>query len=116
MSKKATLASDSLENELINKIGRCQKVIAGVRDNEVLQILFEDLGETRKRIDENWHLVTDDKKLQELRVTKLAVHTLINMVETYEHDLKQAEDQLNIIRNSRHYVNKDFDNEGVQNN
>lgn len=116
MSKPTEQKSEnqSLESDLIRKIDRCQKVISGVRDNEVIQILFEDLGETRKRIDENWHLVTEQSKLQELRVTKLAVHTLINLVENYEHDLSKAKEQLQLLRNSRHYVNKDYDNEGTE--
>ncbi len=118
MSKQKTVPNEeqqgSPEVDLIRRIDRCQKVISGIPNNEVVQILFEDLGESKKRIDENWHLVTDTDKLKELRVTKLAIHTLLNMVENYEHDLQKAQEQLHLLRNSKHYVNKDYDNEGVE--
>lgn len=105
---------EQVEAELLSRIERCNKVISGIPGNEVIAILFEDLGKTREQIDNNWHFVNDEKKLAELRVTKLAIGTLLGLVKNYEHDLKVATDQLNQLRNSNTEVFKDYDNEGVK--
>lgn len=105
---------EQVEAELLSRIERCNKVISGIPGNEVIAILFEDLGKTREQIDNNWHFVNDEKKLAELRVTKLAIGTLLGLVKNYEHDLKVATDQLNQLRNSNTQVFKDYDNEGVK--
>lgn len=105
---------EQVEAELLSRIERCNKVISGIPGNEVIAILFEDLGKTREQIDNNWHFVNDEKKLSELRVTKLAIGTLLGLVKNYEHDLKVATDQLNQLRNSNTQVFKDYDNEGVK--
>lgn len=104
---------EQIETELLAKVERCKKVIDGIPGNEVIAILFEDLGKTRENIDANWHFITDEKKLVELRITKLAIGTLLGLVKNYEHDLKVASDQLSQLRNSQTEVFKDYDNEGV---
>lgn len=101
------------EEELLSKIDRASKVINGIPGNEAIQILFEDLAKTRETIDNNWHLVVDEKKLQELRVTKLAIGTLLSIVQSYEHDYKLAQKELEELRNKKHFVGKDYDTEGV---
>lgn len=105
---------EQLETELLSRIERCQKVINGIPGNEVIQILFEDLGKTREQIDNNWHFVNDEKKLMELRITKLAIGTLLGLVSNYENDLKVASMNLQKLRNSDTEVFNDYDNEGVK--
>lgn len=105
---------EQLETELLSRIERCQKVINGIPGNEVIQILFEDLGKTREQIDNNWHFVNDEKKLMELRITKLAIGTLLGLVNNYENDLKVASMNLQKLRNSDTEVFNDYDNEGVK--
>lgn len=111
MAKKKAETVRNREEELICKIGDCELVIREVEGSEAWKILLRDFERTRKTIDDNWQLLFDEKKLDELRITKLAVMQLVNLIETYKHDLKLAKDELYQIRNPNDALNKYYDAE-----
>ena len=103
--------SQEKEAQLIEKIGRCQTIISEVGQGKAWGYLIEDFTRTKQTIDNNWHLVSDVTKLAELRVTKLAIKTIMDTLLTYQHDLDLAQRELETLRNPDKIVNKDWDTE-----
>ena len=97
--------------ELNLKISRANTVLRELPASSGFKILIEDFTAQKKMIDENWHLVKDEKTLTEFRITKFAVLTLINTVQSYEADLKQATEELRKLENPETIIGKDYDNE-----
>ena len=97
--------------ELREKERRCNIVINDVAKSPAWNIIFEDFSTTQKYIDDNWHLVSDEKKLQELRVTKFAIRSLLDIVSNYQSDLTNCQKELYSILNPETVIGKDFDNE-----
>lgn len=83
---------DKIIEELQAKISRCQAIINGLENNESFNMLIQDLKKNIEIIDGNWHLVpvVEHGKLLELRVTKLAAVTLINIIDGYRNDVAAA--------------------------
>jgi hypothetical protein len=82
-----------------------------VDGSEAWKIIFKDFERQRQLIDDNWQGVFDAKKLDELRITKLAVKSLLDLIATYKHDLEVAKDELHKINNPNAVLNKYYDGE-----
>lgn len=111
MAKRKTEKVLDREDELIRKIGDCELVIREVEGSEAWKILLRDLEQTRKNIDGHWHLLAEKEKLDELRITKLAVNQILGLIDTYRHDLAMAKQELHNIRNPNEVLNKYYDTE-----
>jgi hypothetical protein len=98
-------------DELVRQIGECTEVVKGLESNRAWQIILKHLGEQRQLIDDNWHMLIDDKKLAEARVTKFAVMHLLNLKKSYEEDLKNATEQLQRLDSPKEEILKDYDGE-----
>ena len=105
--------SQEKEAKLIERIGRCQIVLKEISEGKAWRFLLEDFSKTKQTIDDNWHLVSDPIKLAELRVTKLAIQTIMNTLLTYQHDLDMAQRELLTLQNPKENVSKDWDTEGA---
>jgi hypothetical protein len=108
--------SQRTEDRLVylrQKISDADIVVRELNASPSWQIVLRDLSATNKKIDDSWSGVFDDKKLNELRITKLSVMYLINLLQTYESDKRVAEEELYKIMNPMSVVNKDYDTEGI---
>jgi len=103
---------EKYRNELIKRIADCHTVIDGISNNSAWKVVVRDLTKNKELIDNNWHLVNDEKKLTEFRVTKFAVVQLLNTIENYKNDLKAAEVELRKLDNPDKEIVKDYDGEG----
>jgi len=102
---------EKYRDQLLSKIADCHTVIDGISNNSAWSIIVRDFERYKKDIDANWHLVNDEKKLAEFRVTKFAVVQLLNTIETYKTDLATAEKELQKLDNPEKEVMKDYDAE-----
>jgi hypothetical protein len=98
-------------DELVARIAECSEVVRGLDGNRAWQIVLGDLDRQRKLIDDNWHMLIDDKKIAEARITKFAVMHLFNLKQSYEEDLKNATEQLKALDDEKGTIIKDYDNE-----
>lgn len=98
-------------DHLVNKIDECTRVVQGIDGSEAWKIIFKDFERQRQLIDDNWQCIFDEKKLDELRITKFAVKTLLDLINTYKTDLEQAKDELHKIQNPNTILNKYYDSE-----
>lgn len=85
------------KERLIKKISRITQILAELKNSQAWQFIVEDFSETKQRIDDSWAFIpsTEPEKLSELRVSKMAIMQVINLIENYEHDLKISQESLN---------------------
>jgi len=107
------LEAQRYRDELIRRIDECQTVVKELENSTAWKIIIKDLEMQRKLIDDNWHLVTDEKKLQEFRITKFAIMQLLNTKYKYEEDLKATQEELEKFDNPNKEISKDYDNETI---
>lgn len=86
-----------VKESLLRKVSRNSAVVGHLKGSEAWQFVIEDMTEAKQRIDDAWAFVTDKDKLQELRVSKLALIQVIHLLENYEHDLNMATKQLSEV-------------------
>lgn len=98
-----------LEDDLIERIARLTFIIGGLDGHEPFEEVIRMFSQTRKTIDDNWHLVSDPAKLSELRMTKMAVNTLIDFIPNLKVDKQRLQDELMKIQNPDDIINKDYD-------
>jgi hypothetical protein len=108
--QEAMVDINQIIEDLNKRIAKCNRMIEGLGNHGPFLEMLEDFKLTRQRIDDNWQLVSDEKKLQEMRITKLAIMSVINIVEDYKHDLSKAQEELVKIENPDAIIHKDYDN------
>lgn len=99
------------EDVLLDIINRSQSVINGLTGNGAWDLVLSDVGKQCKNLDDNWQYVSDEKKMHEFRVTKMAMMKIMNLLQDYAHDRDLADKELTTIRNSDKVIDKDVDNE-----
>jgi hypothetical protein len=82
---------------VLKKLSRNSQVVNELKNSGAWKIISEDFLLEKQRIDDTWHLVSNEKDLQELRVAKMAVQQILALVGSYEHDLKIAQEQIATI-------------------
>jgi len=90
---------------------RCNTIVDSLEGNPGWMAVCEDYEKTAKGIDDAWAYVTDDKHLYKLQVNKMGLNAILKLVETYKNERDNINRQLNILRNPKENVQKDFDNE-----
>ena len=100
---------EQVENEYLEKIAQCNLVITGLENNDSFKQVLKDFDAQRRMIDDNWQYISDPAKLEEMRITKLAVLSLLNIIDNYKHDLQKAQEELVKVRNPDTIINKDWD-------
>jgi len=109
--KTNTKVATDLQDELVKRIEECQNVLDHLVSCPAWEVIQRDLLIQRQIIDNNWqNLEEGDKKLRELRITKLAYNHLLNLKDGYVNDLENAKKELDKIQNPETIINKDYDN------
>ena len=103
------------KQQLIEKIAECEEVVRGVENSGAWKIILKDIDSLRAKIDDNWAMQFDAKKLDEMRVTKFAVMYLLNIINSYKSDLEIAKKEMYQIDNPNTVLNKYYDNENPNN-
>jgi len=102
------------EAYLIQEISDCDEVLKHLDNCPVWRIIVEDLDEQKKIIDDNWHTLTDEKQIQECRITKFAIMYLLNIRAKYESNLEKAQRELREYTNQDKEIIKDYDTETLK--
>lgn len=74
-------------DELVRRIGRIRTIIEGLENHEPFKMMVSDFQNTLISVDSSWHTVLDAKRLEELRVNKLAAVSILNCLDHYKHDM-----------------------------
>lgn len=113
MSNQRTqsVPNQNREDLLLEVINRASAVINGLSGNSAWEIVCRDVEANRRNLDDNWQFVSDEKKMHEFRVTKIAVLKILNLLRDYQHDKELAEAELKKIQNPETVIDKDTDNE-----
>jgi len=109
--KKVIPVNDDYLSMLTNRIHSCDVVLRHLSDCDAFRVIKNDLSDQEKLINDNWHTITDEKKLQELRITKYAICHLVNLEEKYKEDKANAEKELKKLRNTDNEIVMDYDTE-----
>jgi hypothetical protein len=92
-------------------VSRATMIVEDLGSSNAWNLVLEDFEKQRKLLDDNWQYVMDEKKMHEFRVSKMAVHKILNLVNDYKNDLKMAGDELNAIENPKTNIIRDVDTE-----
>lgn len=104
---------NSHEEKVLAGISRCNKIINGLENYEPFKMLIEDFKRSIVMADGAWHKLRTDQtaELSDLRVAKLAGEAIINVIETYKHDLHKYQEELAAIRHPDIVQGGYYDNE-----
>ena len=97
------------EEEIISRIGECERVIGEIDGSGLWKIVIRDTEELRKTIDNTWHEITDDSQLQKARVIKFATLHILSLKERYQEEMKSKQKELRAIQNPDKIIHKDYD-------
>lgn len=100
-------------DKIIKRIEECETVLEHLKDCPAWKVIIRDLRMQEEAVDDNWHQVTEEKKLNDFRVTKYAVMHLKNIKIKYEQDLFNAKLELDKLENPSTIINKDYDGETI---
>lgn len=100
---------EAQKDNLREKIRRASTVIEELQTSQGFKILLEDHMATKKMLDDNWQLQTDLEKLKEMRITKLAIMSVVNTLQAYMYDKAQAEKELYVLDNPDSTTHRDYD-------
>lgn len=99
-----------LQDQYTQRIDECQRVLEHLEQCPAWEVISRDLELHKKYIDDNWQNIPEgDIKLRELRVTKMAYMHLLNLKESYNLDLQNAQKELYKLQNPDKVINKDYD-------
>lgn len=81
---------------LLAKVSRNSTVVGELKSSSAWQIIREDFSVAKQRIDDAWAYISESEpdKLRELKIAKLATIQVLTLLESYEHDLLKAQEQL----------------------
>ena len=102
--------TEDIVGQLERRRDRAQTIIDMLGSSGAWDMVLEDFEVERKRLDDTWQLVTDEKRWYEYRVTKMAVLKIVNLLEDYKHDRDTASMELKDLINPDGGIVKDFDN------
>lgn len=100
--------SEDLKESLLRRVSRNTQVVAELKNSSAWNFVKEDFSEAKQRIDDTWALIDDPKKLMELRVSKLAITQILTLLDSYEHDLKVAGEQLSKVDDPEVYSKANY--------
>lgn len=100
---------EQYEEMLVKRIEELSYIVSGLENNDAFNRLIKVWEETKKVIDDNWHLQTDQVKLMELRITKLSALNLINMIPNMKNELSKYQKEFEELKNPDSIIKKDYD-------
>jgi len=92
---------DILKKELIERKEHCRLIVDGLKDNIAFKTLVDDFAKLLKNADDTWHMipVTEQNKLLELRISKIAGLSIINVISNYENEIAILNKEISGINN-----------------
>ncbi len=109
-----TPESPEYEQFLINKIDKCQRIVAGLRNNEVWAEIRSDYEAASNSLDLSWAYADGSSaNFRSMQSAKMASQTFMNMLPNYEHDLNMAIKNLKEFQSPGKTIKRDFDEEGI---
>lgn len=106
--------STDYEQFLIDKISKCQRVVEQLKNNPVWEEIKADYENTAKGLDMSWaYEDVNSPRFKQMQASKMAVQTFLNLLPSYENDLKLATKELEVFRSPKSVIKKDYDDEGV---
>lgn len=102
------------EQSLIDKIEKCQRVVQGLKSSTIWEDIKVDFETSAKSLDMSWaYADPSSPQFKQMQATKMAVQSFLNLLPAYEADLKMATKELEVFRNPKVVIKKDYDDEGV---
>ena len=96
------------KENLLRKVSRNSQIVGDLKNSQAWQMIVEDFTAEKQRIDDCWQSVADEKHFQELRVAKLAITQILNLLPYYEQDLKVAGEQLQKVDDPEAMANANY--------
>ena len=93
------------EDEIIKRIKECEMVISNLATNDVWAIVLKDCNTWCRQLDSMWQFETDEKKLNNMRVLKLAYKHITDTPKKYKDEMAQLKEQLA----KSNEIEKDYD-------
>lgn len=95
------------------KLSRNRQIYNGLKDHLPFKFFLEDFSEQIRVSDSLWHTIPASKYdlLAEERIKKLAALVVIESLESYQHDIKLAEQQLNELEHPEQFQRGYYDKE-----
>lgn len=86
------MTKDELKSQYIDRVSRGTQIVEALESNAAFQMILKDAEANIATIDKCWHLVPkgEEKKLDELRITKLASVSLLTILDSYRHDVEKC--------------------------
>ena len=100
-----------LRQEIVDRLEKAKKIVDGLENNESFKLYVQDFKNWGANLDKAWAYISDEKKLKEAQITKMATDTIVNSLNNYKHDLEKATEQLAKMDNPDLAIEADFDNE-----
>lgn len=87
-----TKSASQLREEYIDRSSRDLKIVEGLETSDAFRMVIEDQMENIKRIDSCWQFVpkTEEKRLDDLRIAKMASLTIVNLLDSYRADMERC--------------------------
>jgi hypothetical protein len=89
-------------------VNKSSIAIDNLGKNPGWEIVLADISEQKKRLDDTWQFISDEKKMQEYRVTKIAVMKILNIIDDYRADKDTALEEIYRIENPDKIISKDY--------
>ena len=97
--------------EAYKKVENCNYIIEELEHNDAFNRVLKDFEDNKNRIDSVWQNTDDPKVLNEMRFTKLAIISILGIIDSYKHDLKKAQEIIAELENKDFITSKDYDTE-----
>lgn len=89
-------------------VNKASIVIDNLEHNAGWEKVVEDMNEQKKRLDDTWQFISDEKKMQEYRITKIAVMKILNIIDDYRNDKAIASGEIYTIEHPDKVMKKDY--------
>lgn len=96
-------------DELISRAHECQEVVDSIEKSKAWKVLLKDLKVQKQNLDDNWQFITDEKKVSEARITKMALMHVLSLPMAYTQELANIKKMVEEIDNPEEKTHKDYD-------
>jgi hypothetical protein len=93
------------------ELKRCRMIIRELENNPGFRELTKDLNGTKEMLDNSWYLTSDKKQLRDMQLRAYGTVLMVNILDKYEAMRDKYESDLDILKNPKKNINKDWDNE-----
>lgn len=109
-----TKSASELREEYIDRSSRDLQIVTGLESSDSWRMIIEDQTENIKRIDSCWQFIpkSDEKRLDDLRIAKMAGLTIINLLESYKSDMIKCQQAVKELEDSAEGTEEGLENGG----